>query len=338
MALITHHPQGSYAEFLSRFSSWNGSLKLKQYVTSVRTARGDEHCTPLRSNVCLSVGTPRLYGPRPNLLRVSAFKSSARIDDGTGGVANGSKIPNYPVKFKDDDCCTETPKANNVPLCYASGANEDIAPSPAIQNLFKKWLELLRRQPVGKDVDEILEDLPSAGMSDIQQESNKKKSNEILRGVWFHFWGLNAAVKIPLLVFVPMYLVINVFYGAEVSRELTPLWVFGPFITAFYVKMFLWLSSLYIFSFKLTAKLVRNSPTYYQTVHHYVIQGKLKEEFVARFLQPIVNIKNLKNKELLLRKLMELREWIVDKYLDFVELIWPYYCRTIRFLKRANLI
>ena len=155
---------------------------------------------PKLMELIFSVGTPRLYGPRPNLLRVSAFKSSARIDDGTGGVANGSKIPNYPVKFKDDDCCTETPKANNVPLCYASGANEDIAPSPAFQNLFKKWLELLRRQPVSRDVDGILEDLPSAEMSGTQQEFNKKGSHEILQGVWFHFLRLNASVKIPLLI------------------------------------------------------------------------------------------------------------------------------------------
>lgn len=146
-----------------------------------------------------SVGTPRLCGPRPNLLRVSAFKSSARIEDDTSG-GNGSKIPNYSIKLKDGDYCTETPKANNVPLCYASGANEDIAPSPAIHKLFKKWLVLLRRQPVSQDVDGILDELPSAEMSETQQESNKKESSEIFRGVWFHFLGLNAAVKIPLLI------------------------------------------------------------------------------------------------------------------------------------------
>lgn len=128
------------------------------------------------------------------------------------------------------------------------------------------------------------------------------------------------------------------FYGAEVSRELTPLWVLGPLLTAFYIKMFQWLCSLYIFSFKQTARLIRNSPTYYQTAHHYIIQGKLKEEVVARFLQPIIDIKNLDYKELSQRKLIELREWVLEKYIDYVESIWPYYCRTIRFLKRANLI
>ncbi|KAL4012468.1 hypothetical protein IC575_029570 [Cucumis melo] len=338
MALITHHPQGSYAELSSRLSFWNGSLNLKQRVTSVRTVGRTEHHTPLRSNICFSIGTPRLCGPRPNLLRVSAFKSAARIDDETGGVANGSKITSYPVKLKDGDYCTETPKGNNVPVCYASGANEDIAPSPAIQNLFKKWLELLRRQPVSQDVDGILEELPSAEMSDTQQESNKKESNKILRGVWFHFLGLNAAVKIPLLIFVPLYLVVNVSYGAEVSRELTPLWILGPLLTALYVKLFQWICALYVFSFKQTAKLIMNSPSYYWTVHHYIIQGKLKEQFVARFVQPIINIKNLDYKELSKRKLIELRERAMEKYLDYVESIWPYYCRAIRFLKRANLL
>ncbi|XP_022923845.1 uncharacterized protein LOC111431438 isoform X1 [Cucurbita moschata] len=328
MALITPHPQGSYAEFSSRLLSWNGSLNLEQCVTFVRIVGRAEHRTPLWSYICLSVGTPRLCGPRPNLLRVSSFKSSARIDDATGGVANGSKIPNYSVKLK----------ANNVPLCYASGANEDIAPSPAFQNLFKKWLELLRRQPVSRDVDGILEDLPSAEMSGTQQESNKKGSHEILQGVWFHFLRLNASVKIPLLIFVPLYLVVNVFYGAEVSRELTPLWVLGPLVTALYIKMFHWLCALYIFSFKQTAKLIRNSPSYYQTAHHHIIQGKLKEEFIACFLQSIIIIKNLDYKEGLPRKLIELREWVVEKYLDRLELAWPYYCKTTRFLKRANLI
>jgi len=142
----------------------------------------------------------------------------------------------------------------------------------------------------------------------------------------------------PLFFSVPLYLVVNVFYGAEVSRELTPLWVLGPLVTALYIKMFHWLCALYIFSFKQTAKLIRNSPSYYQTAHHHIIQGKLKEEFIACFLQSIIIIKNLDYKEGLPRKLIELREWVVEKYLDRLELAWPYYCKTTRFLKRANLI
>ena len=135
-----------------------------------------------------------------------------------------------------------------------------------------------------------------------------------------------------------MYLAVNVMYGAEVSKELTPLWVLGPFLVALYIKMFQWLFALYVFSFKQTVTVIKNLPTYYMVAYSYLVQGKLKEALHARFVQPILDLKNMNYKELSLRKLKELQEWIVEKYLDFVESIWPYYCRTIRFLKRANLI
>lgn len=131
-----------------------------------------------------------------------------------------------------------------------------------------------------------------------------------------------------------MYLAVNVLYGAEVSKELTPLWVAGPLIVALYVKMLRWIFSLYVWTFKQTVKIITNLPTYYSNL----VQGKLKEEFRSRFWQPIVNIKNLNYKEFSKTKLKELQVWVVERYLDFVESIWPYYCRTIRFLKRANLI
>lgn len=127
-------------------------------------------------------------------------------------------------------------------------------------------------------------------------------------------------------------------YGAEVSKELTPLWVFGPLIVALYIKMLQWLFALYVFSFNLTVKIIKNLPTYYMVAYKYISKGKLKEDLHAVFWQPVENIKNIDYKEFSKRKLKELQLWIVEKYLDFVESIWPYYCRTIRFLKRANLI
>lgn len=124
----------------------------------------------------------------------------------------------------------------------------------------------------------------------------------------------------------------NVIYGVDVSKELTPLWILGPLIVAFYIKMFRVLWALYVFSFKQTVKLIKNLPTYYAV---YISQGKLKQAVQARVFQPVASIKNLDYKELSREKM---KEWFMDKYLDFVESIWPYYCRTLRFLKRANLI
>ena len=127
-------------------------------------------------------------------------------------------------------------------------------------------------------------------------------------------------------------------YGPEVSKELTPLWVFGPMIVALYVKILRAMCALYVFSFKQTVKVVKNIPTYYHLANTYIANGKLREDIRARFWQPVVGIKNLDYKELSRRTLKVLQEWLYERYLDFVESIWPFYCRTIRFLKRANLI
>lgn len=137
---------------------------------------------------------------------------------------------------------------------------------------------------------------------------------------------------------VPLYLAVTLIYGVEVSKELTPLWTLGPLIVALYVKMLRGICALYVFSFKQTVKVVRNLPTYSLLTYDYVARGKFKEDIRARLLQPLVDIKNLDYKEVAKRKAKDLEVYLVEKYLDYVESIWPYYCRTIRFLKRANLI
>jgi len=123
-----------------------------------------------------------------------------------------------------------------------------------------------------------------------------------------------------------------------VSKELTPLWILGPLIVAFYIKLLQGLWALYVFSFRQTIKVIKNVPTYYLVASGYIRQGKLKEDIQARVLQPLQSFKNLDRKEFSRKKMTELQEWCMEKYLDYVESIWPYYCRAIRFLKRANLI
>lgn len=137
---------------------------------------------------------------------------------------------------------------------------------------------------------------------------------------------------------VPLYLAVTLVYGAEVSKELTPLWILGPLIVALYVKMLRGICALYVFSFKQTVNVVKNLPTYSLLAYDYIVRGKLKEDIRMRLLQPFIDIKNLDYKEAAKRKAKDIEVYLVEKYLDFVESIWPYYCRTIRFLKRANLI
>ena len=136
----------------------------------------------------------------------------------------------------------------------------------------------------------------------------------------------------------PLYLAVNLVYGSEVSKELTPLWILGPIVAALYVKMLRGICSLYVFSFMQTVRIVKNLPAYCMVVHEYLFRGKLKEAMQKYAWQPLVDIKNMDYKEAMKRKLKGFQGWLKEKYLDFVESIWPYYCRTIRFLKRANLI
>ena len=134
-----------------------------------------------------------------------------------------------------------------------------------------------------------------------------------------------------------MYLAVNIIYGAEVSRELTPLWVLGPLIAALYVKLWRGIGALYVFSFKQTVKLLISLPTWYLVAHDYIGNGKLNQ-VVGHLFQPLVDLRNMDYKEASTRKLNEFELFVVENYLDFVESIWPYYCRPIRYLQRANLI
>ncbi|KAI9173855.1 hypothetical protein LWI28_007627 [Acer negundo] len=314
---MTSIPQGSYVTFPSRSLSLSRGLTLRRHVTTVHVVGKKEWCLSLKRNFCLSVGSPNVCGVRVKPVKISAFKGSAQNNE-SGGRASGSKI-----------------SKNSVKLSYIPKDR-----SPAIHQLFKKWLTMLRTQSPSQVVTEDLgEELTAREeVPETHIEIPKKGRGDVLKAFWCHFWDLDATIKIPLMIFVPMYLAVNMIYGTGVSKELTPLWVFGPLIVALYVKMFQWLYALYVFSFKQTVKVVTNLPTYCLLAYNYIAQGKLIDEVGSRVWQPVADVKNLGFKELSRRKMKEFQEWIGEQYLDFVESIWPYYCRTIRFLKRANLI
>ncbi|KAF5730866.1 hypothetical protein HS088_TW19G00468 [Tripterygium wilfordii] len=132
------------------------------------------------------------------------------------------------------------------------------------------------------------------------------------------------SLKQKLHTSIPCVVAVYMIHGADVLKDLTPLWVLGPLIVALYIKMFQALCALYVFTFR-------------QSVLVNVAQGKLKGDVGARVWDPLANIKK-NHKQLLRKKLEELKEWVVEMYLDFVESIWPYYCKTIKLLQRANLI
>ncbi|KAF3772478.1 hypothetical protein EJ110_NYTH57803 [Nymphaea thermarum] len=137
---------------------------------------------------------------------------------------------------------------------------------------------------------------------------------------------------------VPFYLAVSAIYGGEVVKDLTPMWTLGPAIVFLYVKLVKGICSLYVFTFKQAILLLKRTPGFLLWLYSYIKEGKLKAKMRETFWQPVVDIKNLDYRSLVNSKVKELEVWMVEEYLDFVESIWPYYCRTIRFLKRANLI
>ncbi|MCD7447929.1 hypothetical protein HAX54_036297 [Datura stramonium] len=339
MALATHHLQGSYRTCPLSPSSWTTGNKLRHFVTKIPVGQKDNFIS-LKCKSCLRIGAPLVLKPKGKSLKISAFKSNNQNE--SGGRVSGSKSLKSAVKLsyvphENEETSVESPRAQNVPISYSAEADETTSYF-AIQNIFKSWLTLLRSPSPNQVTNETVEEPYTTQTSETQKMVQEKERVHVLKAVWCYFRSLDATIKIPVLTFLPLYLAVTLVYGAEVSKELAPLWIIGPLIVALYVKMLRCICALYVFSFKQTVNLVKNLPSYSLLAYDYIAHGKLKEYIRVRLLQPFVDIKNLDYKEAAKRKTKDLEVYLVEKYLDFVESIWPYYCRTIRFLKRANLI
>ncbi|GMH30205.1 hypothetical protein Nepgr_032048 [Nepenthes gracilis] len=255
--------------------------------------------------------------------------------------SKGAKNPirtSYVCQDDEETLAKSSKLQDAVVSCVSSTANMTESRLELIRILFTKWLTLLLTQFPGHVGDEIIEDPQQSKLLQARNRTHAVGRGEILKMVLCYFLGLDATIKIPLMIFIPLYLAVNLVYGAEVSSELTPLWIIGPLIVALYVKMLRWLLTLYVFCFKKTVMVFKNLPAYSVAVYKYIVDGKLEADIRAQLLQPILNVKNLNYKELSAKKWKEFEERMREKYLDFVESIWPYYCRTVRFLKKANLI
>ncbi|KAE8726565.1 EMB2759 protein [Hibiscus syriacus] len=342
MALVIHQLQGSYVAFRSRPLSCRKGLTLRIPVATLHMLGRRKKGTSLRHSTCLCSTGAHTLGLDSKNIRISAFKGSV-LSDESGDRKHQGNVPKSSIKVsyvpKDGEAATiESSKAHNGPVAYASETGENVVGSPAIHKLFKKWIIMLRSQSPSQVVDDALGEAPPKDVLETQVGTQSNRKGEILKIVWCYFWDMNAAIKIPLLIFVPWYLGVNLIYGVEVSKELTPLWVFGPLIVALYIKMLRGLCTLYVFCSKQMVQLIRKLPTYYLLASNYIARGKLKEDVRALVWQPVEDMKNLDYKEVWRKQVNDFQERLMEKYLDFLESIWPYYCRTIRFLKKANFI
>lgn len=335
MALITHQIQGPYPTSSSSPKSWTRRINLISSV-AFRLMDRTGTCVPLKRRFSLRGEPINLSKGKP--LQVLAFKGNAQNEE--SNRSDGcSKLNKSPVQFsrtqeEREEMIADSHDTQNHPISHASADKESVAGSLAIQKLFRKWLLILRTQTSSQANVSLDESLAPSGASEGQMVTPKAETTQLVKSVVMYFLKLDAAISLPLLIFIPFYLSVRVVYGAEVTKELTPMWVLGPLIVALYVRIIQGLYSSYIFCFQYTVSLVKKVPS----IYNYIAEGELKAFLWPRFWKPIEDIRNLDYKDYLVQRLKQLQEWVVEKYLDFVESIWPYYCRTIRFLKKANLL
>lgn len=107
-----------------------------------------------------------------------------------GGRGNNSKSLKNSFKVSyvqhtSKESSLESPKVQNIVPAPHTAADETTTILLAIQNLFKNWLMLLR--PPSQTQAEMLNNL-------------EKKSDGIPKAVWGYFWGLDATIKLPILL------------------------------------------------------------------------------------------------------------------------------------------
>ncbi|KAJ4753669.1 embryo defective 2759 [Rhynchospora pubera] len=286
-----------------------------------------------------------LYLQTRRPIRIPSFKRSAQ-NDKHGHDESSPKPPKSRVRF------SEPMNMQKYPISYEPeerGENPKVVSSNAIKRLFRKFLHNLRTQPLcERTVNESTRDREEPSASTIEEiqsadyeaphVSESKSKSPVLKTAFLFFTSFDAALSIPLLVFVPGYFTVRMTYGAEVAAELMPLWFLGPPLLALYVKVIQKLLHLYFLIFTRAGLLLKDLPFYSRVAYAYVKEGKVKAYFYETLWGSVVRLKELDYQALAMQKYMHIRVWLVEVYLDLTETIWPYYCRTIKMLKKANLL
>ncbi|CAA0826674.1 embryo defective 2759 [Striga hermonthica] len=345
MALVsTHQLKDSCSIFLSVPSSRSRESKVNQCLPAFLTVGRKDRLISLRRRPCLSVGTSLAHGQKPKLFKITAFKGSSQRDD-SGGKANGSKSLHNHVKVvsylqhESEEPSVDSSKVQDIVAAPYTESDDTTNRSMAIQNLFMKWLMLIRTPSQTREFDGALGEPSLVKTSEMPNTPQKQEKADIFKAALCYFWGLDATIKIPLLIFTPLYIAVNIMYGSEISKDLTRLWIMGPLITALYVKIVSAICGYYVFAIKQTFKTVMKIPVYASLVHEYIFKGKLKEAMLIYIWgQPLEVINNTDRNVLVEKRIEEFREWSHESYLDFREYMWPYYRGLLRLLRKIHLL
>lgn len=150
------------------------------------------------------IGYSLAPGLRSKSFKISAFKGGSRHDDSVGR-SNGSKSLKNPVKVsylqhESEESSAESSKVQNVVPAPYTEADETATSSLVIQKLFKSWLMLLRTPSQTPPVEGAVEQPSSVETSETSNIVQKQEKGELLKAARCYFLGLDATIKIPLLV------------------------------------------------------------------------------------------------------------------------------------------
>lgn len=337
MVLVTHNTQSSYAAVHLRTPPWSKGIRLKQNVIRLSMIARVDNCLFRKQTSPLRLAARPVRDAKGKPLQILSFKGNVHSEE-AGNGSSESLVPKTSVKFSfvrqdREETLPESPAARETAVPNGLESDQSKYGYLTVHGLFSKWLSVLRTD-VPRQVGDISKGTPQVDIVQEPKEASTKEvstrgGSEILKVVFGYVLGVDAAITVPLLTFIPLYLAVNVIYGAEVSRELTPLWVIGPLMVALYVKLLQGIISLYAFSLKQNYKVIKSMPTYCSRMYKYVEEN---------IWGPVINLKNENHKELAARKWKAFEEWMIEQYLDFVESIWPTYWRVLRFLKGANFL
>lgn len=104
------------------------------------------------------------------------------------------------MKNKSEESSLVSSSAQNVVPTPYTAADETTSKSQAIQDLFKNWLMLMLTPSETQLPEEVPEAPSSMETSKIPNSLQKQERGEILKAAWCYFLGLDATIKITLLL------------------------------------------------------------------------------------------------------------------------------------------
>lgn len=272
----------------------------------------------LKHNSCLCGEFPLIYGSNRKSLRISSFKGCDRVQ-GSQYRSNRVKIPCVSWDHKEN--LLGPPSVHNIGAQPISDTDVTTTGSVAIHKLFKSWLALL---PLASPNQ--VQTLDGAYLDKRVEADHKLLKDGILKTVWGKFLGMDATIKIPAIILVPLFLTVNIKYGAQVAKELSPLWIGGPLVVGLYIKMVQVLYSLYVFSFNQLVKAAVNFDPL-----------KNKDLIQVHLWRHVVYFRNFDYKNGSKRRWEHFKDWLLDKFVDYLEPMWS--CRKmVGFLKLAKMM